>query len=63
MTTYIAKVNGIIWQGCKASTEYNFDHNPTKQEIKERSGDFQVVTSARVIARTVTVKQVESYRF
>lgn len=44
MTIYRTTVYGLIWQGCKAFTTYNFDHRPTRQEVINRAADFQLVT-------------------
>lgn len=55
-TTYKAKVSGVIWQGCRASTFYTFDHQPTTDEVLQRSRDFQTVTKIQVV-KTVSVSQ------
>jgi len=43
--TYTAKVRGILWQGCKGWTMYDFDHLPTRTEVITRAGDFERVAS------------------
>lgn len=63
MTTYIAQVRGIAWAGYKASTEYTFDHKPSKEEIRSAAGDFQAITTACVIERVCTAQQVARYRY
>jgi len=43
-TKWTAKVWGVVWQGHRASTEYEFNHLPTRADVLARSGDFQHVT-------------------
>ena len=63
MTTYIAKVTGKAWAGYKASTEYTFDHKPSKEEIQAKAGDFEAITTACVIEEVCTASQVARYRY
>ena len=56
MTTYTARIAGILWQGCKGHTEITFQHQPTQAEVAERSGDFQQVTSVRLRKTTLSVE-------
>lgn len=46
--SYSAKVKGIIWNGTRGYTFYDFDHKPTRQEVMDRSGDFRRVTSIKL---------------
>jgi hypothetical protein len=48
MTIYRTTVYGVIWQGCKASTAYDFDHRPTREEVIARAADFQLVVRVRL---------------
>jgi len=57
-TEYIAKVTGVIWAGCKAHTSYTFYKLPTREEVMERSGDFQRVVSIKIIKRTTRTETV-----
>lgn len=54
-TSYDVKVSGVIWQGCKASTVYHFDHQPTGQEVMDKAGDFQSVSRIQVTERKLTL--------
>ncbi|HXN71506.1 MAG TPA: hypothetical protein VN861_03020 [Candidatus Acidoferrales bacterium] len=54
-TSYDVKVSGLIWSGYKASTEYHFDHKPTRKEVLDKAGDFQSVTRIQVTERVLTL--------
>ena len=54
-TSYDVKVNGIAWAGYKASTKYHFDHQPTRQEVMDKAGDFRQVTRIQVTERRLTL--------
>lgn len=54
-TSYDAKVSGIAWAGYKASTEYSFDHQPTREEVLAKAGDFESVNRIQVIERVLTL--------
>lgn len=54
-TSYDVKVSGIAWAGYKASTEYHFDHQPTRAEVIAKAGDFQAVTRIQVTERVLTL--------
>lgn len=48
MKSYTVKVSGIVWAGYKASTEYTFNHQPTRAEVLTRTGDFQHVAKTTI---------------
>ena len=54
-TSYVVKVSGVAWAGYKASTEYHFDHQPTRAEVLARAGDFESVSRIQVTERTLTL--------
>ena len=54
-TSYDVKVSGLAWAGYKASTEYHFDHKPTRAEVLAKAGDFQSVSRIQVTERTLTL--------
>ena len=61
-TSYTAEVTGIAWSGHEASTEYKFDHKPTRAEIVARSGDFQQITDVLLtVTHTTTTRVVIGY--
>ena len=55
--TYTAKVYGRAWAGYMATTEYTFDHAPTKEDIEKKAGDFESLHSAQV-----TLTQTKRYQ-
>lgn len=56
MTKYTAHVYGIVWAGYKASTSYDFNQLPSREDVMERAEDFQQVTRIKVTKTTVTVE-------
>lgn len=54
-TSYDVKVSGIAWAGYKASTEYHFQHQPTRAEVLAKAGDFQSVTRIQVTERVLSL--------
>ncbi len=54
-TSYDVKVSGVAWAGYKASTEYHFDHQPTRAEVIAHAGDFQSVSRIQVTERTLSL--------
>ena len=54
-TSYDVKVSGLAWAGYKASTEYHFDHKPTRAEVLAKAGDFQSVSRIQVTERILTL--------
>lgn len=56
-TTYIVDVTGILWNGAKAHTSYNFPTEPTNEAISQKS-DFQKITSFRVKRQETTISVV-----
>jgi len=57
-TKYTAKVSGVIWLGCKASTQYDFPSLPTRADVLAKAGDFQHVTKIQVTATQTTITRV-----
>lgn len=57
---WTAKVYGVAWAGYRASTEYDFDHQPTRAEVLARAGDFQSVTRVVLILSTTTIERTRA---
>lgn len=55
---WTAKVYGVAWAGYRASTEYEFNHLPTRAEVLTRAGDFQSVTRVVLTLTTTTIERV-----
>jgi hypothetical protein len=56
--SYTARVSGIIWQGSKAWTEYRFPFHPTREQVMEKAGDFQIVQSIQLTETITTVRRI-----
>jgi hypothetical protein len=56
--TYTARVNGRIWNGSRAYTDYTFDHQPTRAEI-ESIGDFSQVGRIVLTRTSVTIEHAK----
>ena len=55
---YRVWVVGMLWQGTKGATSYNFmspSQEPTEQQVLERAGDFSDVLDYEIVKiRTIT---------
>lgn len=54
------RARGVTWEGLKGTFYAAFDHQPTQQDIKASSGDFQRLEKIFVIHSTRTVREERS---
>jgi hypothetical protein len=52
------RLSGITWEGFEGSIVHTFTHNPTKDEIRAKSGDFEIVNDCIVAEITTSERTV-----
>lgn len=55
--SYSARVSGTIWNRTRAWTTYTFQSLPTREQIIEKAGDFQHVSSITLTRTTIRLPE------